>query len=166
MYKELTIAVLVAALVVMLAASLTAARAPAEKMSFRAQLTGDQVVPPVTTPASGDAMFRLSEDGKTLRYKLAVTRLEDPSLAHIHLAAAGENGPPVVVLFDASQERDPITGEFSGTLARGAITADKFVGPLARKPMRNLVKQIRAGKAYVNVHTKAYPDGEIRGQIE
>lgn len=166
MCNRLAVAVLVAAFVVMVAASLTADRAPAQKMSYKAKLTGEQVVPPVKTSATGEAMLRLSADGKTLRYKITVTRLEDPTFAHIHLAAAGKNGPPGVLLFDASQAREPISGLFTGTLARGAITAAKFTGPLARKPMRELVAEIRAGTAYVNVHTKAHPDGEIRGQIE
>jgi hypothetical protein len=50
--------------------------------------------------------------------------------------------------------------------AKGVITASKLVGPLQGKTIEDLVDDIRAGKAYVNVHTKGHPDGEIRGTIE
>ncbi|MBV5349588.1 CHRD domain-containing protein [bacterium] len=39
---------------------------------------------------------------------------------------------------------------------------DEFSG----KSIGALVELIKSGKAYVNVHTDAYPDGEIRGQIK
>jgi hypothetical protein len=166
MHRHQMIVVLVVAMAGAVTASLMAANPPDERMTFRAELTGEQEVPVVATSATGDAVFRLSYDGQTLRYKLTVARLDEPTAAHIHLAARGRNGPPVVTLYDGTQAREPAIGRFSGTLARGAITADTFTGPLARRPMRELMLEIRGGGAYVNVHTKAHPDGAIRGQIE
>ena len=57
-------------------------------------------------------------------------------------------------------------GKFTGVLARGTITAANLVGPLKGKAVEDLVRDIRAGDAYVNVHTTAHPAGEIRGQIK
>ena len=62
-------------------------------------------------------------------------------------------------------------------LAKGTITEDDLVGPLAGADLDALLAQMRAGNTYVNVHTNDgdgtpnegpgdFPGGEIRGQIE
>jgi hypothetical protein len=82
--------------------------------------------------------------------------------AHIHLNGAGVNGPVVVFLFKSAQP----TGEVNGLLSQGTITAADFVGPLFGHPFSELLKDIRGGDAYVNVHTLPnHPGGEIRGQL-
>ena len=86
-------------------------------------------------------------------------------MAHIHLAAAGKSGPPVVWLYP-SKAHPVKTGKVSGLLSRGAITAAQLVGPLKGKTLADLLEQIRDGNTYVNVHTRAHPGGEIRGQIQ
>ena len=57
-------------------------------------------------------------------------------------------------------------GNFSGTLAEGTITERELMGSLMGKSVKDLVKQIKKGHAYINVHTDKYPNGEIRGQIK
>jgi CHRD domain len=116
--------------------------------------------------AQGQATFRLSKDGKRLIYRLSVTNIKDVSMAHIHLAAAGENGPVVVWLYPSKPPAMVKTGMFSGLLARGTITAANLMGPLKGKSIADLVDELKMGKTYVNVHTKEHPEGEIRGQIE
>ncbi|HVC00468.1 MAG TPA: CHRD domain-containing protein, partial [Candidatus Dormibacteraeota bacterium] len=89
---------------------------------------------------------------------------DEVTMAHIHMAAAGKNGPVAVWLYPTKSY--PVkTGKFSGLLARGTITAAQLGGPLKGQTIADLVKEIRDGDAYVNVHTKAHPGGEIRGQI-
>ena len=39
------------------------------------------------------------------------------------------------------------------------------MGSLAGKSVSDLVSKMQSGEAYVNVHTEANPNGEIRGQI-
>lgn len=164
------LAVLIAAIVVgsiALAAAGKKAMPPAQgKQSFKAQLSGKDVVPSVTTKAAGQAVFYLSQDGTKLQYKLTVSNMESVTFAHIHLAAPGKNGPPVVGLYPESTKQKPVTGKFTGTLAQGTITAKQLTGPLAKKTLKDLAADIKAGKTYVNVHTKKYPDGEIRGEIK
>ncbi len=128
-------------------------------------LSGTNQVPAVVTSSRGRASFRLSRSGNALAYTLYVTGIEDPTMAHIHLAAAGKNGPPVVWLYP-TKAHAVRSGKVRGLLARGTITAAQLVGPLKGKSLEDLVEQMRAGNTYVNVHTRAHPGGEIRGQIQ
>jgi hypothetical protein len=132
---------------------------------FIAPLSGGQEVPAVDTRARGQTTFRLSADGQELSYRLVVANLHDVTMAHIHLAPAGANGPVVVWLYPSAPPPQLIEGRSSGVLATGVITAGNLVGLLAGGTMADLVAELRAGNAYVNVHTSAYPAGEIRGQI-
>lgn len=86
-------------------------------------------------------------------------------MAHIHIAPAGQEGPVAVWLYPSHPPAAMKNGEFTGVLARGSITAADLQGPLKGKTIADLVDDIKAGNAYVNVHTKANPGGEIRGQI-
>lgn len=133
--------------------------------AYRAHLTGDAEVPAVDTRARGQAVFRLSADGTELSYRLLVANIEDVTMAHIHLAPAGENGPPVVWLYPDAPPPQLIEGRFSGVLATGSITAADLAGPFADASMEALVEAMGSGRTYVNVHTTAHPGGEVRGQI-
>lgn len=135
-------------------------------MNFTAHLSGDQEVPPRETLAQGQAIFRLSKDGTQLSYKLIVANLENIQMAHIHLAPAGANGGFVAWLYPSAPPMMLIPGTTNGILAEGVITSANLIGTLAGKTLSDLVAQIQAGNAYVNVHTTAYPGGEIRGQIK
>ena len=134
----------------------------AEKGGFSAILSGAEAVPQVKTPAQGKAEFKLSKDGKELTYKLTVTNIENVTAAHIHLGKKGKEGPPLVGLFAGPKKE----GKFSGVLAEGVITGKDLMGNLMGKPLNALVKLIKSGDTYVNVHTVRYPGGEIRGTIK
>jgi hypothetical protein len=130
--------------------------------SFSAKLSGGEAGPAVTTPATGKAEFELSMDGKELTYKLTVTDIENTTAAHIHLGVVGKDGPPLAGLFAGPRKE----GKFSGVLAEGVLTDKNLMGSLSGKPLGELVKLVKAGGTYVNVHTDAYPGGELRGQIK
>ncbi len=64
----------------------------------------------------------------------------------------------------------------TGILSTGTITAADLIGPLAGQSMARLIREIRAGNTYVNVHTNDgvapidtgpgdFPGGEIRAQL-
>lgn len=129
---------------------------------YKAEVSGAAVVPPVTTTAKGEATFEPTMGGKELRYKLTVDGIENVTVAHIHVGKKGKSGPPVAGLFAGPKKE----GMFTGTLAEGTITDANLVGPLAGKTVKDLIKGIRKGEFYVNVHSVKYPDGEIRGQIK
>ena len=129
--------------------------------NFRASLRGGNEVPPVDSKGVGEALFRLSNDGSELSYRLIVANIDNVFLAHIHCAPEGSNGPVVVTLFDGP----PASGPENGILAQGTIAApnsDQCGADLAA-----LVQSIEGGNTYVNVHTlPGIPSGELRGQIK
>ncbi len=130
--------------------------------SFTAKLSGKEETPAAMTKGGGEAIFKLSKDGKELTYELKVKGLENVAAAHIHAGKKGEEGGPVAGLFAGPKKE----GKFSGVLAKGTITDKDLVGPLAGKTIGDLVAMIKEGGAYVNVHTAKYPNGEIRGQVK
>jgi hypothetical protein len=142
--------------------------------NFRTHLSGDEEVPVRVTNAQGQAIFQLSKDGTELSYRLIAANIENVVQAHIHLGAAGVNGPVVVFLFGPVGAGG---GRTDGVLSTGTITAANFIGPLAGQPLSVLVDAMQAGNTYVNVHTDDgvapantgpgdFPGGEIRGQID
>jgi hypothetical protein len=139
--------------------------AAAASRTFVAPLSGSQEVPAVDTNATGVAVFRLSKDGTELSYRLNVANIVDVTQAHIHLGPAGVNGPVVAWLYPSGPPAQLIPGRTDGVLATGTITAESLVGPLAGASLADLVAEMEAGNAYVNVHTSAHPAGEIRGQL-
>jgi hypothetical protein len=134
--------------------------------TFQATLTGQQQSPAVDTSANGTATFTLSADGTTLSYTVSVVDTADITMAHIHIAAAGQNGPVATWLYPSQPHAETKPGKFTGVLATGTLTDASLVGPLQGKTIADLVADIKAGNAYVNVHTSAHPGGEIRGQIQ
>lgn len=96
-----------------------------------------------------------------MSYVVNVTDIDKVTVAHIHSGKVGENGPPVVWLYNSSST----SGPKNGILSQGNFTATDLVGPLKGKDMSDLVKLITTDKAYANVHTEQNPKGEIRGQI-
>jgi hypothetical protein len=127
----------------------------AQEQKFTASLSGDQEVPPITSTAKGWAWFKPM--GETVWYKVNATGVDKVTMAHIHGGKAGENGDPIAML--------QTSGPINGTLAQGNITSSDLMGSLAGKSISDLVSKMQTGETYVNVHTEANPNGEIRGQI-
>jgi hypothetical protein len=136
------------------------------------RLSGSQEVPPRDTKAHGMVLYWVSDDGTWLRYRVIVTNIENVFAAHIHIGAPGVNGPVALTLFSGS----PGGGRTNGILAERTVTAADLSGPLAGRPLADLLTEMRNGNAYVNVHTDDgqppadtgpgdFPGGEIRGQI-
>jgi hypothetical protein len=127
---------------------------------FMANLSGANSRPtPITTTGTGTAEFTYVADLATLFYRIDVGSIDSVTLAHIHAPAdTGANAGVVLNLF-----LGPTKGPgFSGTLAQG-VGGD--LGAPAGMTMDSLLVLLRNGHAYVNVHTRAHPAGEIRGQV-
>jgi hypothetical protein len=129
--------------------------------NFRTHCQGGNEVPPVATQGQCQAIFNLTDGGSGLAYKLIVANIEFVTQAHIHLGPVGQNGGVVAFLFGFVPEGATV----NGTLAQGILTDTDLVGALAGMTIADLVAELEAGNAYVNVHTQTHPPGEVRGQI-
>ena len=132
---------------------------------FGTHMSGDNETPARPSLAQGQLTLRLLDDG-TLAYKLMVANIEDVTQAHIHLAPPGSPGPVIAWLYPSAPPSQLIPGRSDGVLAEGVIADANVVGPLAGQGVAGLIATIQAGNAYANVHTVAYPPGEIRGQVK
>lgn len=132
---------------------------------FEAELEGAQEVPPVMTTAGAEAEFKLDHEGR-LKFELEATaHIEKATQAHIHLGARGQNGPVVAFLlpFNAAG----VDFEPGDEIAEGKLTDDDVIErPGFDGTVASLVERMRQGRAYANLHTVAFPGGEIRGQVE
>ena len=158
-----------------MAGTLAFASAHAEDKSFRAVLVGTQEVPAVSTTGHGGFALRQSPDGAALHYQLAYDGLEgDVTQAHIHIGQQDVNGGVAVWLCSnlASPPTPAGVQPCPAPPARisGIITAADVVGPagqgIAAGEFDELVRAIRRGVAYANVHSSKFPGGEVRSQLD
>jgi hypothetical protein len=127
-----------------LALAIAVPAAQAETVNYKATLNGASEVPANQTTGSGTADLSYDTASKKLTYTVTYSGLSgDAMAAHFHgPAEAGKNaGLELPITVGPS----PIKGE--------ATLTDKQATDLA------------GGMWYVNIHTKANPGGEIRGQV-
>ncbi len=106
-------------------------------------LTGDREVPPVSTGALATGSFEVRPDG-AISGSVATTGV-NATAAHIHIGAPGTNGPVIVPLTRTADNVWSVP-------PNARISSEQYAG-------------YRAGNLYVNVHSEAYPGGEIRAQL-
>jgi hypothetical protein len=127
--------------------------------SFTGTLNAASGVPPTSSTATGTVT--LDFDGETtVQYRIDVTGLNGPTTAHIHSGVAGATGPVRVTLFDAGGTGAPTT-PVNGELVEDSFDSSDVQGI----DFAALIEELRDGNAYVDVHTSAFPEGEIRGQV-
>lgn len=135
---------------------------------FHAQLSGLHQVPPVLSPGSGSFRAELTDDGKSLRYELTYANLTTPATAaHIHFGHSFDNGGIMAFLCGGGDAAacPGQGGSVSGTIEPDDVLAIPSQG-LPAGDFASVIRLMRAGLVYVNVHTPTFPEGEIRGQIE
>jgi len=143
------------------------AAAPLAAQNFRATLDGYQEVPAVSTPGKGAFRATLNPDSTTLAYELEYSGLRaGATMAHVHFGREGTNGGVLFWLCggDGKPTCPGVGGTVSGTIVAGDIKAIAGQG-IAAGDLAAALAAMRAGATYVNVHTSAFPGGEIRGQI-
>lgn len=136
-----------------------------------AALRGLNEVPPTTSRGSGELRATLSGDEQAISFRLDYRDLTGPpGAAHIHFAPPRVNGG-VMVFFCGGGGKPACPATTSGTVT-GTITAADIVGPAAQGippapdgSFADVVRAIRTGNAYANLHTERFPAGEIRGQL-
>ena len=129
---------------------------------FKAVLTGDQEVPPVTTDTTGRAFLLLNKDETAIEIQLFVSSGVRITQSHIHCAAAGVNGPIVVFLAGLHAAGLDIDGKW---VSNAVIKDSSIINTACGATVAELAASLRNGNAYVNVHSVANPSGVIRGQV-
>ena len=117
--------------------------ASAMAADIKLTLSGSNEVPAVTTSANGEGTITVGDDGSVSGS--VSTKGVQGTAAHIHVGAAGENGPVIV----------PLTKD-----------GDTYKVPAGAKFSEEQMARFKAGELYVNVHSAANPNGEIRGQLK
>lgn len=114
--------------------------AAATEMVFEAIMSGALHVPPTSSPAGGFVRLVLNAERTQVAFTIECWDLVSPEFAsHVHNARPGVYGP---MLFEL-----PLGPHKSGVWPVGEYE----------------VEELLAGRIYINVHTDAFPLGEIRG---
>ena len=151
-----------AAIAVLLTALAFAGVANAQEL-FKATLTGDQEVPPVTTETTGKAFLMLNKAETEIKFELHVNSGVRVTQSHIHCGQVGVNGPVVVFLAGLHAAGLEVDGKWVGN---ATITDTSIVNPACGTTVAALAASMRSGNTYVNVHSVAHPGGVVRGQVE
>lgn len=120
---------------------------------------GANEVPAVSSGAVAITGSALLDGGTRLLVVVQAFGLADLTAAHLHLGAAGANGPVVADLVDNA------VGAVSPQFFVAELTTGDLAGPLADYPLDALAGRIEAGDVYLNLHTSAFPMGELRAQL-
>jgi hypothetical protein len=107
-------------------------------------LSGSEETPPVSTSASATGTIKIAED-KLVSGSIKTVGL-DGTVAHIHVGAPGQSGPPIITL-------DKSVGGVWLIPAGSKLTDEQFAS-------------FKAGNLYVNVHSAEHKPGEIRAQLK
>jgi CHRD domain/PEP-CTERM motif len=152
--------------VVVLIAGLVLSRVPAHAdFIAMATLTGDGESP---SPGKGTGVVTFSSALDDLAVDITFSGLTSPTAvppgvpgpAHIHFGAPGVSGP---ILFPFLTFPIGVTsGSFVTTLTAANLLPDPANGI---STFAEAVKAIQDGDTYINIHTVAFPGGEIRGQL-
>ena len=133
---------------------------------FQAELKGRNEVPLTLSAARGTLALTVNDTDTSVHFVLEYSGLQTVLFSHIHVGQPNVNGG-VTVFFCGGGGR-PACSQAAGTV-EGDFTANDVL-PLATQQLEvnnlaKLLRAIRAGKTYANVHTMTSPGGEIRGQI-
>jgi hypothetical protein len=125
--------------------ALLSAPALAETVPWKATMTGADVVPPVEGTAKGQMDASYDTISKELRWTITFSGLSGPATAiHLHgPAAPGKTAPELV----------PVAGPYTSPIKGSATLTPEQADTLKRG-------------VYVDIHTAAHPDGEVRGELK
>jgi hypothetical protein len=135
-------------------------------------LNGDQQIPPVDTDALGFVGLKFSDGTTQLIYNVNIHNIDNVTGIYLYHGKDAQNASRVLDLLKKTRESNrevhrasDITagGQTTGTVSLGGITKKDLSGDLKGKSISDLYKLMLDGMLYVVVHTKDFPDGEIRG---
>lgn len=122
----------------------------ADTLTFKADLSGGGEAPPNNSRGKGHVDAKLDTNTRTLTWAVTYSGVAGPPIgAHFH--------GPVSYVGLTSEENAPIQVGTPGSLASpfmGSTTIDE-----------KQMKDLKDGRWYFNLHTPAFPAGEIRGPV-
>ena len=110
-------------------------------------MSNEQVVPPAPDAADGRIATTIDSNASTATIHVFTSDIVEPTEAHVHIAAEGENAADV--LLDLAQDESDPT-HWSAELQDVSAEA---------------LEDFAANLWYVDVHSTGLPDGAVRGQI-
>jgi len=142
----------------------TAVYAAEVEREFKVGLLGSEEVPARNTGAFGMAEVELKD--LMLKFEEEVCNIQGVTQAHIHVGAIGTNGPIVIFLYGFNAAG--FSAEDCTRLSKGIATPANLIprSTIGINTWDDFVAALLAGNTYVNVHTLAFPGGEIRGQLD
>ena len=168
----------VVVLLILLAAPIVVAQQgqpgnPGRETRIFGEMNGYQesVQPPGTISTTGFGEFEamIDDETQTITFTMTYSNLEGGGtlFAHIHFGARNTTGGVSAFLCGGSTKPTPCPYP-SGTVT-GTIQPQDVIGPtpqgIEALSWAELVRAMRAGVTYANVHTTRWPAGEIRGQL-
>jgi CHRD domain len=176
MRRSRTIAV--AAAIAGIAGFTAAATAGDQKRDFETDMLGYEEVPAVSTTGNGEVDVEVARDGESLQFVLHYRALESTvTQAHIHFGQHTANGG-ISIFFCSNLGNGPAgtppcpqpapgeTATVEGTRTAANMAGGAAAQGIAAGEFAELVRALRAGVAYANVHSTDRPGGEIRGQFD
>jgi hypothetical protein len=130
---------------IVISAILSLGAAFAQAGETKVSLTGAEETPAITTNASGSGTITVASSADHAVSGSITTKDLQGTAAHIHAAAEGKSGPPVITLTK--------TGDNTWSVPAGAALNDEQYASYL------------AGNLYVNVHSADHKPGEVRGQL-
>jgi hypothetical protein len=166
------------------------AAADKDRNTISTRLSGlEETTATIQTPASGEFKAVISEDGTSIKYEETWRNLSSTvTQSHIHFGRPGLSGqivlylctnlafppaPPAVVTTppQPTPQGCPLTSPatITGVLTAADVFASAEPGGQGidggAEGFAEMVKAIKTGSAYVNVHSVDHPSGEIRGRL-
>jgi CHRD domain len=156
--------------IVLLAAALPA---QAQGGTAVARLRGFEEVPALSNPAGGFFTATINEDGTEITYELRYFNIEgNVTQAHLHFGQRSVNGGIMIFLCSnlgngpvGTQACPTKNGTISGTITAANVGAGAASQGVAAGELFSVLRGIRGGVVYANVHTDIFPGGELRGQL-
>ena len=146
-----------------------------DRKKLDSTLSSFQEVPALATPGHGEFRAQINDQAGEIRWELTFGDLEsDATQSHIHFENSTNSGP-VVVFLCTNLGNSPVPvqacpaggGTISGTIRPADVigVAGGAAQGIDNGDFDDLVRAIRAGATYVNVHSTTRPAGEVRAQL-